>query len=320
VDVELAQHGADLAHHRRVDRQRHVPGRVHGDTSRAQVRMIQPAMGVRDDHLVEVGEVRHEPGATPRSRGGQFGVQVAARAQLVPEANRQAVGEQRTRVRRPQGDQGVHPLVTAQPLHVVPGDQAAQTVPDDVDPFIPGSGHQFLDRAGQVPRRRADVIGDRGVVDREHPAEATAAQPAAEHREDHPIVDHAVQQQDRRPGRLDVPEYQATLVRREIAQVIALAHLVPVGDHPERVEGQVDRAPQRLDGGASHGPERGQRPQVVRQIGQARGEDGAARRHESRPGPGDGRARASPAAALLRDAFPGAGTGSAITSFSHGSS
>ena len=46
-------------------------------------------------------------------------------------------------VRRAERHQGVHPLVAAEPLHVVAGDQAAHAVPDHVDALEPGLASQM---------------------------------------------------------------------------------------------------------------------------------------------------------------------------------
>ena len=52
-------------------------------------------------------------------------------------------------MRRAEGDQGVHALVAAEPLHVVARDQAAHAVPDDVDALVAGLGDDALDLVGE---------------------------------------------------------------------------------------------------------------------------------------------------------------------------
>ena len=117
----------------------------------------------------------------------------------------------------------------------------------------PVSSHSRSTRVARLGRGEPDVGGERAVVDRQHPPETAAAQAAPQHREDRPVVDHAVHQQDRRPGRLDVADDQTALHRRQPRQVAALvaAGAGPLAGHPERVERGVRRHPGHLDGSAA---------------------------------------------------------------------
>ena len=56
-----------------------------------------------------------------------------------------------------EGDQRVHPLVAAEALNVVAGDQTTKAVPDDMDAFVTGFGAEPVDGRRQLlppPRGR----------------------------------------------------------------------------------------------------------------------------------------------------------------------
>ncbi len=99
-------------------------------------------------------------------------------------------------VRRAERDQGAHPAVPAQPLHVVPGDQPAEAVPDDVHPVVPGARADGLHLAAEQGGGGPDVAGQRRVVERGSPAVAVPGQGAAQDEEHGAVVDEAVQQDD----------------------------------------------------------------------------------------------------------------------------
>ena len=68
-----------------------------------------------------------------------------------------------------------------------------------------------LDRRLEPPGRGPQVLGEDVVVHRPDPAEAAPAQRPPQHREDRPVVDDTVHEQDRRTRRLDVPDEQAAV-------------------------------------------------------------------------------------------------------------
>ena len=72
----------------------------------------------------------------------------------------------------------MHPLVAAQPLHVVAGDQAAHAVADHVDPLVAGLGHELPRRARPAARRPPARPRSTGVVRCvDDPPEATPRSP-----------------------------------------------------------------------------------------------------------------------------------------------
>ena len=90
------------------------------------------------------------------SRGGlgELAQQVGPGLQLAGhDGRRQQVGDIEPLVRAAERDQGVDAVVAAEPLHVVPGDESAERVPDDVDPVDPGRRAQS--RSTWSPRSRA---------------------------------------------------------------------------------------------------------------------------------------------------------------------
>ena len=156
-----------------------------------------------------------------------------------------------------EGHQGVHALVPAEPGDVVAGDQAAHAVADDVDALVAGLGDELLDLLGELGRRGSDVGGQRGVVHRRDPAEPAPAQAQAQQGEDRAVVDHAVHQQDRRPGGLDVGDDQTALHRGQVLDAVAVLAVRAVArDEPPGVERDVGGEPGRLDGRA-HEPRGG---------------------------------------------------------------
>ena len=236
-----------------VDRQRHVAHPAHQEVARSRSGWASRALRLgtiiwsRSLHTASI-RVR-QPGAGSASSRDQ----VAARAELAGQAVRHQLGRAGAAVRGAERHQRVHPGVAAEPLHVVAGDQAAHAVPDDVDPLEAGLLAELLDPRGEAGGREPDVAGERAVVQRDHPVEAATAQRPAQQREDRPVVDHAVHQQDRRAGRLDVADDQAALQRREPPEVAAADVPVPgpLRDDAERVERGVGGDPADLDGGTA---------------------------------------------------------------------
>ena len=155
---------------------------------------------------------------------------------------------------RAEGHQGVHPLVAAEPLHVVARDQAAHAVADDVDALEAGLVAELLDPGGEARRRRAGRRWSAGCSSSSaRGRKPRRRRPRRSTREDRAVVDHAVHQQDRRPGRLDVADQQTALHRREPGEVARLVPRAPArsASHAERVERGVRRDPGDLDGGAA---------------------------------------------------------------------
>jgi len=60
-------------------------------------------------------------------------------------------------VRRPERHQGLDVLVTALALHVVAGEQAAEAVPHDVHPLVPGLLADAIQVHPEVGRPARDV-------------------------------------------------------------------------------------------------------------------------------------------------------------------
>lgn len=102
----------------------------------------------------------------PGSRPVQFLDRRGARTHLAHDGvSAGQWGDGRAPVRCAEGDQGADPLVTAQPLYVIAGDQAAEAVPDDVDLVVSGAGADLLDVPAEQLGCRTDVAGQRRVVE-----------------------------------------------------------------------------------------------------------------------------------------------------------
>ncbi len=199
-----------------------------------------------------------------------------------------------------QRDQGVHPRVTAQPLHVVARDDAPEGVPDDVDALVTGLLTGGLDQAGQSRRGGADVLGEGAVVDGADLAEAPAPQRTTQQREDRPVVDQSVHQQDRRAGRDDVTQQQPALHGGEVGEGEPLRQDPVVGPRllaqdAQRVQHAVRRDPGQL--GARSAQARGGAQRAHSPSGGARGprEGGAGVAHGGPPAAGQGTPGACPA-------------------------
>lgn len=149
-------------------------------------------------------------------------------------------------VRGTERDEGAHVGVAAEPLDVVPGDQAAEAVADQVDPLLPGALAQLPDTTGQLSGGVAEVAGERRVVVRLHPAQAVRREGAAQQDEYRAVVGEAVQQQHR--GAL--PGGPGRGVGGE-----------PLRENPGGVQEQVPAEHHRLQDGCPKGrrPEGGER-------------------------------------------------------------
>ena len=147
----------------------------------------------------------------------------AARTQLPGEAVVPGVGEVAAAVGGAEGHEGVHVGVAAEAGHVVARDQPAHRVADDVDALVAGLLDDALDLGAQPGGGRPDVVGEDRVVDRLDLAEAAAHETAAQHGEDRAVVDHAVHEQDRGLGRLDVVDGEAALARGQVLEAVAPA-------------------------------------------------------------------------------------------------
>jgi hypothetical protein len=151
--------------------------------------------------VVEVAPERHEVRTAPGRGPGELLQHRGARTHLPHD--RMGVGQRRhprAGVRGAERDQRPHPPVAAQPLHVVPRDQPAEAVSHHVHPLAPRALAHLLDMASEQLGRRADVAGQRGVVQRLDLLPAVLGQAAAQQDEDRAVVDEAVQQHDRRLG------------------------------------------------------------------------------------------------------------------------
>src|SRR5215207_1847143 len=136
--VEAGQRGGDLMGDLAVERQGEMSHTADPDVTYGEVRVADPSPALRHDQLVEVAVEGQEPGVATRCRLGQLSHQVTVRPDLLDQWPGQQPRGRGALVRCPEGHASVHPLMSAEPLHVVPGDQAAQTVPDQVDPVGAG--------------------------------------------------------------------------------------------------------------------------------------------------------------------------------------
>jgi len=75
------------------------------------------------------------------------------------------------------------------------------------------------------------------------------------------VVDYAVHQQDRRPGRLDVAGHESALHGWQLLNAVSMPLVaVRAAQQPERVERDMGACPDQLDGGAGHAGRRQQGP------------------------------------------------------------
>ena len=166
-----------------------------------------------DHQLVEVAPHRDEPGAAAGGRLGELADRRRCPGAAGARAGAAACTPAASRVRAAERDERVHALVAAEALHVVARDEPAHRVADDVDALVAGLLADLLDDRAEPVGEQPDVAVDRGVVDVDDAAEAAAAQPAAQQREDRAVVDDAVDQDDRRARGLDVAHDQPALHR-----------------------------------------------------------------------------------------------------------
>src|SRR5436305_13803703 len=96
---------------------------THQHVAGLQVRVVDTRRPLRHYQLVEVAPDTDEPGPAARRRLGQLCDDVAARPQLPGETFRHEMCGFRSTVRSAETDEGVHPLITTEPLHVVTRDQ-----------------------------------------------------------------------------------------------------------------------------------------------------------------------------------------------------
>ena len=164
-----------------------------------QVGVVAPARGGRQHHLVEVAVDGGDPGAASRRRLGELLQHRGARAQLADQRGGKDVRPHRALVRRPEGHEGLDPVVATLALDVVAGDQPAEAVADDVHAVVPGLLADALDVRAEVGGTARDVGQQRAVVPAAHVGEPPAPQAAVHHREDRPVVHEAVDQEDRGP-------------------------------------------------------------------------------------------------------------------------
>ena len=164
-------------------------------------------------------------------------------------------GELSAVVRGAERDQGVHPCIAPQPLHVVAGDQPAETVADHVNPLVAGVGRQLLHRLAKQLGGGRDVAGQQAVVVRRDGEKAAATQRAVQQGEDRVVVDDAMDQQDRRFRRIDVVVDQAALFRAEPVEIMPPDTAPRSRNHDaHRVGHQVGRSPAGLHQDAGRHP------------------------------------------------------------------
>ena len=101
--------------------------------------------------------------------------------------------------------------VAAHPLHVVPRDESAHRVPDDVDALVARIGADLLGQGREPRGHLAYVIGKRAVVEPDHSAKPASAEPPLQQSEDRPVVGYPMDQHDRGACRLNIPDHEATL-------------------------------------------------------------------------------------------------------------
>ena len=201
-----------------------------GHVAHDQIGVFDPCVAARQDQLVEVAVEGEEAGRALGRRLGQVADEVGARPQLANQRQHLGgPGEFGPLVRGAQRDQGADSLVSAHPLHVVPGDQAAERVTDDVDAFVAGVGGEPLDRLGEVAGRSADVAGQEPVVEPGQIGETSAPQGPLEQGEDRVVVDDAVDEEDRGGSGVDRVVDQAALLRAEAGQIVPPPRLRATG-------------------------------------------------------------------------------------------
>src|SRR6478735_7996459 len=246
--VEVGEGRGDPVHDAARDRQAHVADAVQGDVVDREVVVVQGGVALGHDDLVEVGPVDEEPGLALLDRGGELVHEGAARTQLTGQPVVPRVGEVAALVRGAERDERVHVLVAAEPGHVVARDEPAHRVPDDVDPLVAGLLDDPLDLGAQGSSRSTDVAGEDGVVDRLDAPEAATHEAAPQDGEDRAVVDHAVHEEDRRLGGLDVLDRESPLARWQVTETVALAPVAGArAEQPERVEPEVQPHPRRLE-------------------------------------------------------------------------
>ena len=220
------------------------------DVAPGQVRVAQGAVALGEDDLVCVGPIGDEARPTPWHGCIQFLEEGAARPHLGDDAQRHGIGGIRPAVGGADRHEGVDPLVPAEASDVVAGDQATEAVPDDVDALIAGLGDDRLHLGAQVECGAAQISGQGGPVHREDRAEAAPGQPAPQEREDRPVVDQPVHQQDRCPRRFQMVQEQAPLDRWQVLDPVVRAVRTPAAEVAERIGEQMGRHPCGLDGRA----------------------------------------------------------------------
>ncbi len=209
-----------------VERQRVVADAGNPQVTDGQVRMADERRLGRTDDRVQVPGEGHEPGPAVRRGLGQLADHVRARDELAQQGVRHHRGQQPGQagalVRCAQRHQGVHTGVAVEFLHVVAGDQAAEGVPDDVYARVARLLAHRLDHRGQLAGRRRDVRGEQRQVHGGDPSEASPAQRPAQPSEDRPVVDQAMDQQDRCARGFDVADEQPAPQRGEAVEGVAV--------------------------------------------------------------------------------------------------
>ncbi len=146
---------------------------------------------------VQLAPEAHEPGPAAGGGGAQLLDHGGTAAHLTHDGvNARPGGDGGAPVRGSERHQGAHPSVTAESLYVVPGDQAAEAVSDDVDPAVPGARADFLHMEPEQLGGGPDVACQRRVVERFQMAMAVPGQRASQDDERGTVVDEAVQQDD----------------------------------------------------------------------------------------------------------------------------
>ena len=197
----------------------------------------------RQDDLVEVAVDGGDLGAAVRHRLGELLQDRGAGTQLADHRRRYDVREHRALVRRAERHQRLHPPVTALALQVVPGDQSAEAVPDDVHPLVPGLLAHPLDVGAQVGRAAGDVRRQRAVVPGTDLREPASAQAAAHHGEDRAVVDEAVHEDDGDARRERVCGEQSAGAGRLAAGPVAPVRAQFLGPRAQRIHEHVGADP-----------------------------------------------------------------------------
>ena len=148
----LTDRGGD----RRVHRQREMPDSGDAYVHGVEVGVVDAGRPDRDHHLVQLAPEADEPGPAARGRAGAAPRSAAEPPRICRTMGCSAGqrGDGGAAVRGAERDEGAHPVVAAQALYVVAGDQAAEAVARRCRPRAARCGRRSPRRGGRAARRR----------------------------------------------------------------------------------------------------------------------------------------------------------------------